>query len=60
MLSVELEHLSDVLDSVGVLKNVSSQAKEWSSRIRKAIWDTTVSVPPWMMRHDILTTYTGR
>ncbi|TFK29311.1 hypothetical protein FA15DRAFT_664243 [Coprinopsis marcescibilis] len=42
MLSVELEHLATVLDDVGTLKNVSSLAKEWSSRINRAIWRTTV------------------
>lgn len=42
MLSVELKHLANVLDSAGVLANVSSQAKEWSERIGKAVWDTTV------------------
>jgi len=42
MLSVELKHLADVLDSVGILRNVSQQAKEWSARIHHAIWETTV------------------
>ena len=42
MLSVELKHLANVLDAVGVLANVSSQAKEWGARIEKAVWDTTV------------------
>jgi meiotically up-regulated gene 157 (Mug157) protein len=43
MLSVELKHLADVLDKVGGLRNVSQQAKEWSTRIHGAIWKTTVS-----------------
>ncbi|RXW23362.1 hypothetical protein EST38_g2481 [Candolleomyces aberdarensis] len=42
MLSVELGHLADVLDQVGDLKNVSTQAREWSARIKDAIWQTTV------------------
>jgi hypothetical protein len=42
MLSVELGHLADVLDEVGELKNVSSKAREWSARIKDAIWQTTV------------------
>lgn len=42
MLSVELTHLADILDQTHQLRNVSQQAKEWSSRIHKAIWDTTV------------------
>ncbi|EKM77647.1 hypothetical protein AGABI1DRAFT_122020 [Agaricus bisporus var. burnettii JB137-S8] len=42
MLSVELTHLAEILDQTNELKNVSRQAKEWSSRIHKAIWDTTV------------------
>ena len=43
MLSVELNHLADVLDRVGGLQYVSQQAKEWSARIYHAIWETTVS-----------------
>jgi len=43
MLSVELTHLSAMLDSAGQFANVSQQAKEWSSRIHDAIWNTTVS-----------------
>ena len=42
MLSVELTHLADMLDQTRQLPNVSRQAKEWSSRIQKAIWNTTV------------------
>jgi len=41
MLSVELKNLADILDSVGELPSVSHQAKEWSNRIRDAIWETT-------------------
>ncbi|ELU43062.1 DUF1237 domain-containing protein [Rhizoctonia solani AG-1 IA] len=43
MLSVELAHLADALDSIGRLKNVSDSAREWSSQIRDAIWNHTVS-----------------
>lgn len=43
MLSVELTNLANLLDSVGQLRNVSQQAKEWSSRISDAIYKTTVS-----------------
>ncbi|KAF8232422.1 hypothetical protein L208DRAFT_1397383 [Tricholoma matsutake] len=42
MLSVELKHLADVLDSARELRDVSQQAKEWSTRIHDAIWETTV------------------
>ena len=42
MLSVELAHLANMLDATGQLRNVSEQAKEWSSRIHDAIWKTTV------------------
>ncbi|KAI0301771.1 Six-hairpin glycosidase-like protein [Multifurca ochricompacta] len=42
MLSVELTHLADMLDKVGQLKNVSMLARQYSSTISKAIWDTTV------------------
>lgn len=37
MLSVEPAHLANMLDVVGQLRNVSEQAKEWSSRIHDAI-----------------------
>jgi len=42
MLSVELTHLANMLDATGQLRNVSEQAKEWSSRIHDAIWKTAV------------------
>ncbi|KAF9483987.1 hypothetical protein BDN70DRAFT_798797 [Pholiota conissans] len=42
MLSVELTKLANVLDSVGDLRNVSQQAKTWSSRISDAIYKTTI------------------
>jgi len=37
MLSVELTNLADILDASGQLKNVSSLAREWSGKIKKAI-----------------------
>ncbi|QRV76748.1 glycoside hydrolase family 125 protein [Ceratobasidium sp. AG-Ba] len=43
MLSVELVHLADILDDMGHSKNVSNSARKWSSQIKKAIWDHTVS-----------------
>lgn len=46
MLSVELKHLANILDQTQQLKNVSRQAKEWSTRIHNAIWDTTVRSSP--------------
>ena len=42
MLSVELTNLAQILDHAGQLRNVSQQAKEWSSKIESAIWKTTV------------------
>lgn len=42
MLSVELTHLADVLDSTRQLGNVSRLARQYSSRIEKAIWNTTL------------------
>jgi meiotically up-regulated gene 157 (Mug157) protein len=42
MLSVELTNLAQLLDQTHQLRNVSQQAKKWSSRIHQAIWDTTV------------------
>lgn len=43
MLSVELAHLADLLDSAGQSKNVSDLARNYSSVIHDAIWNTTVS-----------------
>ena len=43
MLSVELGHLADILDSAKQARNVSSAAREWSSSISDAIWNSTVS-----------------
>ncbi|TFK43339.1 Six-hairpin glycosidase-like protein [Crucibulum laeve] len=42
MLSVELQHLADMLDNTSQLRNISQQAKVWSTRIHDAIWKTTV------------------
>lgn len=42
MLSVELTNLAEILDSTGKLRNVSQQARDWSSKIHDAIWKTTV------------------
>lgn len=43
MLSVELSHLADVLDAAGQGKNISQSARDWSSKVHDAIWNTTVS-----------------
>jgi meiotically up-regulated gene 157 (Mug157) protein len=45
MLSVELNEIASVLDSAKQARNVSAMAKEWSKRIKKAIYDTAVSSP---------------
>ena len=42
MLSVELLHLADVLDSSNLFHNISREARKWSARIHDAIWNTTV------------------
>ncbi|KAL0581969.1 hypothetical protein V5O48_000027 [Marasmius crinis-equi] len=42
MLSVELRHLADMLETTGQAQDVSRSAKEWSSRIHDAIWETAV------------------
>ncbi|ESK97428.1 duf1237 domain protein [Moniliophthora roreri MCA 2997] len=42
MLSVELNHLADILEATRMAKNVSISAREWSVRIHDAIWNTTV------------------
>lgn len=42
MLSVELNHLADILEAAKQSKNVSDSARAWSNKIRKAIMHTTV------------------
>jgi meiotically up-regulated gene 157 (Mug157) protein len=42
MLSVELGHLADLLDSVNIFPNISGEARVWSTRIHDAIWNSTV------------------
>ena len=43
MLAVELDHIAEMLEETSKLSNVSSKAREYSSRIRQAVWDTTIS-----------------
>lgn len=42
MLSVELSHLATILDSTGKGQNISTLAKQWSSRIHDSIWENTI------------------
>ncbi|CAL1702220.1 unnamed protein product [Somion occarium] len=42
MLSVELSNLANILDSAQQLKNVSQLARQYSTRIHNAIWNTTL------------------
>ncbi|KAK7695703.1 hypothetical protein QCA50_000339 [Cerrena zonata] len=42
MLSVELTHLAEVLDSTQQLRNVSQLARQYSLRIQNAIWNSTI------------------
>ncbi|KZV69245.1 glycoside hydrolase family 125 protein [Peniophora sp. CONT] len=42
MLSAELSRIADVLDDASMFPNVSSSAREWSSQIKAAIWNSTV------------------
>ncbi|KAL6306634.1 Six-hairpin glycosidase-like protein [Sparassis latifolia] len=42
MLTVELNYLADILDSVGQASNVSQLARHYSSVISDAIWNTTL------------------
>ena len=44
MLSVELTHLADLLDTTRQARNVSKLARKYSATIKKAIWEHTVSV----------------
>lgn len=43
MLAVELDHIAEMLEDTGKLSNVSSKARTYASRIRQAVWDTTIS-----------------
>lgn len=43
MLAVELDHIAQMLEEQNTLQNVSAKAREYSSRIRQAVWDTTIS-----------------
>lgn len=45
MMSVELTHLADMLDEIGQLSNFSALARNYSSTISNAIWNTTVIIP---------------
>ncbi|KAI0829436.1 Six-hairpin glycosidase-like protein [Trametes gibbosa] len=42
MLSVELTHLADILDSAKQAKNISQLARKYSFTIENAIWETTI------------------
>ena len=42
MLSVELTNLAGILDSAKQAKNVSALARQYSARIKDAIWSSTV------------------
>lgn len=61
MLSVELGHLADILDSAKQTKNVSSLARTWSTRISDAVWNTTVRNSKLKKSHSVsLTTFDHR
>lgn len=42
MLSVELAHLADLLDATKQAQDISREARVWSARTKKAVWDHTV------------------
>ncbi|KDQ64761.1 glycoside hydrolase family 125 protein [Jaapia argillacea MUCL 33604] len=42
MLSVELAYLARILDASGQAANFSELAREWSTRIGEAVWNTTL------------------
>ena len=42
MLSVELTNLANMLDATKQAHNISQLAKQYSSTIKNAIWDTTI------------------
>jgi meiotically up-regulated gene 157 (Mug157) protein len=43
MMSVELDHLATMLDTIGILSNISSIAKTYSTTIRQAIFENTLT-----------------
>ena len=56
MLSVELNHLANILDDTKQLQDVSRQARELSERIRDAILETTVRGCTTVSRHLYIST----
>ncbi|OBZ76201.1 hypothetical protein A0H81_03588 [Grifola frondosa] len=42
MLSVELDNLADILDSAKQARNISQLARQYSSTIRNAVWNSTL------------------
>ena len=59
MLSVELGHLADMLDSLNVMPNISREMRDWSMRIHDAIWNSTVYFSWWFV-FPLLTMGAGR
>ena len=43
MMSVELDHLADMLDQLDTGKDLSGRARKHAQTIRQAIWDHTIS-----------------
>jgi meiotically up-regulated gene 157 (Mug157) protein len=43
MLSVELDHIAEMLEELNTHQNISSKARDYSSRIRQAVWDHTIT-----------------
>lgn len=44
MLSVELNHLANILNSAGIQEDVADMAGELSDRIKSAVWQHAVRV----------------
>jgi len=43
MLAVELDHIAEMLEGLNTHQNISSKARGYSSRIRQAVWDHTIT-----------------
>ena len=41
MMSVELEHIADMLDEISTQKSISSTARHYSGILKQAVWDHT-------------------
>jgi meiotically up-regulated gene 157 (Mug157) protein len=43
MLAVELDHIAEMLEELNTHHNISKISREYSKRIRQAVWDHTIT-----------------